>query len=106
MALEVIVDQDDREQITDSSNFPLRCICKARGSDSGAIILPEAAPVGFFGYTSMTDDELCGRVVSFYGYPGDKPSDKLWGHYRKLRQALAEQLLYTIATMRGQSDAP
>ena len=27
MALEVIVHQDDREQITDSSDFPWRCTC-------------------------------------------------------------------------------
>jgi V8-like Glu-specific endopeptidase len=177
-ALEVIVDQDDREQVTDTSEFPWRCICSlaitaangerfigtgwlagpntvltaghcvymhdaggwvqqigvypARngddtpysyvsnvfrsvtawiqnqdsGYDYGAILLPEATPVGFFGYSSLTDAELSGLLVSLYGYPSDKPQGTLWGHYRQLTQVLPRNLRYNIATVGGQSGAP
>jgi V8-like Glu-specific endopeptidase len=176
--MEVIVDQDDREQVTDTTAFPFRCICSltitaqdgskwigtgwlagpstvvtaghcvflhgsggwparidvfpARNgpnkpyaftstsfrsvkgwtrdqkpaNDYGAIILPQPAVVGFFGYKVMTDEELSGRVVSVYGYPSDKEPGTLWGHYRQLTQILPRQLVYNIATIGGQSGAP
>jgi V8-like Glu-specific endopeptidase len=175
---EVIVDQDDREPVTNTGDFPWRCICSllitaqdgtrwlgtgwlagpktaitaghcvylhgsggwparidvfpARNgaskpyrftstsfrsvkgwtrdqkpaNDYGAIILPQPSVVGFFGYTPMTDAELSGRLVSVYGYPSDKPSGTLWGHYRQLTQVLPRQLVYNIATIGGQSGAP
>jgi V8-like Glu-specific endopeptidase len=175
---ESIIDRDDREQITDSSDIPWRWICslvmtaqggskyigtgwlagprvvltaghcvyfhddggwpaqievyparngsdqpfgytsstfrsvngwvkqQLRGCDYGAIILPEAPPVGFFGYSSMADSDLAGLMVSVYGYPGDKPDGTLWGHYRQLKQVMSDQLVYNIATIGGQSGAP
>jgi V8-like Glu-specific endopeptidase len=79
---------------------------KSSDYDYGAILLPEATPVGNFGYSTMTDAQLAGRLVSVYGYPSDKPPGTLWGHYRRLRRVLPEQLVYNIATIGGQSGAP
>jgi V8-like Glu-specific endopeptidase len=75
-------------------------------NDYGAIVLPQAVPVGFFGYTSMSDEQLSGRLVSVYGYPSDKPAGTLWGRYRQLQQVLPRTLVYNIATVGGQSGSP
>ncbi len=75
-------------------------------NDYGAILLPEATTLGYFGQESMDDDGLKALEVNVYGYPGDKTAGTLWGTDRKLSQVTPKRLIYDLSTYGGQSGAP
>ncbi len=75
--------------------------------DYGAIVLPQAQSLGFFGYGVYSDAELSSALVNVYGYPGDKDNGSaLWGVTRNLYKVAAKQIFYNLATWGGQSGCP
>jgi V8-like Glu-specific endopeptidase len=78
--------------------------------DYGAILLPEANrygdQLGWFGYSTRTDEELESGVVNLSGYPGDKPSGTQWFHSLAVDSHTERKFKYQIDTFGGQSGAP
>jgi glutamyl endopeptidase len=81
-----------------------------RDYDYGAIILPETArfgdQLGWFGYTTRTDEELQAGSVNLAGYPGDNPSGTMWWHARAIDSVGEKVITYSLDTFGGQSGAP
>lgn len=81
-----------------------------RDNDYGAIILPEdkrfGDQLGWFGYTTRSDEELEGATLNLSGYPGDKPVGTQWFHSRTVGSVSERVLTYEIDTAGGQSGAP
>jgi glutamyl endopeptidase len=71
--------------------------------DYGAIILPNATNLGFFGFASLPDADLRGMIGNNAGYPGDKPFGTQWFNADPISEVTARRLGYMIDTMGGQS---
>ncbi len=81
-----------------------------RDYDYGAILLPEANrfgdQLGWFGYTTRSDDDLKAATLNLAGYPGDKPAGTQWYHSREVQAVDDHVITYQIDTAGGQSGAP
>lgn len=79
-----------------------------QGCDYGAIILPAEAQdeLGYFGFATLTNEELSGELVNVVGYPADKPEGTLWGSVRTLEATLPDILAYDNDTYGGMSGSP
>jgi V8-like Glu-specific endopeptidase len=78
--------------------------------DYGVICLPQDAfggpPLGSFGFGPFSNDVLLAQPAVLAGYPGDKPFAELWGTARRIKMAAADQLIYDIDSVGGQSGCP
>jgi V8-like Glu-specific endopeptidase len=83
---------------------------KTAAHDYGAIILPANAfpgqQLGHFGFKVFDNQTLLATPAVLAGYPGDKPFAELWGMRRKIKAVTAENLIYELDSMGGQSGAP
>jgi V8-like Glu-specific endopeptidase len=78
--------------------------------DYGAIILPEAQPIGALlgtlGWADLSDVQLAQRDLILPGYPSDKPVASLWYGLSRVMEVGVASLVYPIDTAGGQSGAP
>lgn len=83
---------------------------KKAASDYGCILLPPGSfssqQLGSFGFGVFPTATLLAQRAVLAGYPGDKPFAELWGMGRQIKTVTADQLIYDIDTMGGQSGAP
>jgi hypothetical protein len=62
--------------------------------------------LGHFGFKVFDNQTLLATPAVLAGYPGDKPFAELWGMRRKIKAVTAENLIYELDSMGGQSGAP
>ena len=77
--------------------------------DYGAIILPDnnlGNEVGWFGFASLSDQDLKHTLVNNAGYPGDKPGGTQWFGGGRLQEIQERRLFYMIDTAAGGSGSP
>lgn len=81
---------------------------QAQDYDIGVIHLdaPVHDDIGWFGVSSLPDDDLLARFVNVSGYPGDKGGREQWWARNRVKGLSPLRIYYDVDTVGGQSGAP